>query len=32
VESIQQIFGVAIDSLQHEVHNEIYGIDAFCER
>jgi len=33
VTSIQQIFGVlvAIDSLQHEGHNEIYGINAFCD-
>jgi len=32
--SIQQIFGVrvAVDLLQHEAHNEIYGIDAVYDR
>jgi len=30
---MQQIFGVrvAIDSLQHDVHDEINGIDAFYD-
>ena len=33
VESVHQIYRVrvAIDSLQHEAYNEIYGFDAFCD-
>ena len=32
VTSVQQNFGVAVDSLQHKTHNEIYGIDAFYDQ